>query len=443
MPAGGEAEELARSLGFEDAADMERTLEAERTLVHGLFESLVEEPAPQSAWAPLADRVREGENLDPAELEARLGVRDGDAAAAHLMRLRRPRFSPFAPLGTRAHPHLAPALLEDVAHAADPDAALASLGDFFGRGGEAFVRWLDEEPRLRRRMLALFGASPGLAKDLNLRVEVLGELIQRSGPATDDELAAAHDALPRGEPELFVDALRRLQREQVLRIGLAHVDDELDARRATERLSALAAHQVEAAFAFALREMRARYGDPDASMAVVGMGKLGSGELGFASDLDLFFVYDRDGELDGGKTFAEIFTRAAQRTMRLLSQLSVEGPGYEIDARLRPSGSQGLLVVSEAALERYHATRSEGWERQALVRARAIAGSRSGYVERIDPLLERLAYAKGEPRPEPPRRAARAHAGRACPGETGSIPSKARFRRPRRRGARDPVAANA
>ncbi len=401
LPQGEEAEELARSLGFADAAAFERTLGRERAVVHTLFDSLVEEPASVDvAWTPLADRVREGDDLDPEELRTRLHVRDGDAAAAHLGRLRRPRFSPFAPLGHRAHPELAPALLEDVAHAADPDAALGALGDFFGRGGEAFVRWLDEEPRLRRRLLALFGASPGLAKDLNLRVEVLGELIQKSGPATDAELAAAHAALPRGEAERFVDALRRLQREQVLRIGLAHVDDELDARAANERLSALANHQVEAAFRFALGEMRARFGEAEAAMAVVGMGKLGSRELGFASDLDLFFVYDRDGETESGRTYAEVFTRTAQRTMRLLSQLSAEGPGYEIDARLRPSGTQGLLVVSEAALERYHESQSEGWERQALVRARAIAGSRPEYLAAVDPLLQRLAYAKGAADPE-------------------------------------------
>ncbi len=400
LPTGEEAEELAHSLGFDDVGSMMEALEAERAVIHDFFTSLVEEPDDPTELEPIARAVREGREPEPATLLECLDLQDPDAALAHLARMARPKESPFAPIGHRAHPRLAVDLLDDIASAADPDAALAGLSDFFLRGGVAFTRWLADEPRLRRRLVGLFGASPGLGKDLNLRVEVLGELIQGSGPATDDELSEAHAQLPTGEPELFVDALRRLQREQVLRIGLAHIGEDLSARQASERLSALAEHQVDAAFRFVMSEARARFGEVDGALAVVGMGKLGSRELGFASDLDLVFVYDRDGESEGGRTHAEIFTRVAQRTMRLLSQLSAEGPGYEIDARLRPSGSQGLLVVSEKALERYHAEQSEGWERQALVRARAIAGSVPGYCEKVDPLLEHLAYAKGEPRPE-------------------------------------------
>lgn len=400
LPEGDEAAELARSLGFTSTDHFHEVLERERGVVHELFTSLVEEPDDPTELEPLAEAIREGRDLDPAELQDLLGVQDPDAAAAHLARMARPKESPFAPIGHAAHPRLALDLLEEIASAADPDAALAGLSDFFLRGGVAFSRWLADEPRLRRRLVGLHGASPGLGKDLNLRVEVLGELIQGSGPATDAELAAAHGQLPTGESARFVDALRRLQREQVLRIGLAHIGEDLGPREATERLSALAEHQVGAAFRFAMGEARARYGALEGALAVVGMGKLGSRELGFASDLDLFFVYDRDGETERGRTHAEIFTRVAQRTMRLLSQLSAEGPGYEIDARLRPSGSQGLLVVSESALERYHADRSEGWERQALVRARAIVASAPAYASAVDPLLERLAYAKGEPRPE-------------------------------------------
>ena len=400
LPEGPEAAELARSLGFEDEEAFHRALEAERQVVHELFTSLVEEPDDPTELEPIAKAIREERDIDPSWLVERLGVQDPDAAAAHLARMARPKESPFAPIGHAAHPRLAVELLEDISNAADPDAALVGLSDFMLRGGVTFARWLADEHRLRRRLVGLFGASPGLGKELNLRVEILGELIQASGPATDGELAEAHDRIPTGEAELFVDGLRRLQREQVLRIGLAHIGEDLSSREATERLSALAEHQVGAAFRFAMSEVRARYGAVEGALAVVGMGKLGSRELGFASDLDLFFVYDHDGETERGRTYAEIFTRAAQRTMRLLSQLSGAGPGYEIDARLRPSGSQGLLVVSQSSLERYHEEQSEGWERQALVRARAIASSDPAYCARVDPLLERLAYARGEPVPE-------------------------------------------
>jgi glutamate-ammonia-ligase adenylyltransferase len=95
---------------------------------------------------------------------------------------------------------------------------------------------------------------------------------------------------------------------------------------------------------------------------------------------------------------AELFARMAQRTMLLLRQRDAEGPGYETDTRLRPSGSKGTLVVSLAAFDRYHERGAAAWERQALIRARPVAGDEA-VAEAARERFARLAYEQGPPDP--------------------------------------------
>src|SRR5262249_56291924 len=150
--------------------------------------------------------------------------------------------------------------------------------------------------------------------------------------------------------------------------------------------SALADGLLDHAVLLAAEHARARWGLPRmrdgrrAPLAVLGMGKLGGRELGYHSDLDLLFVYgsSADEETTGGTAgrlgHHEYFARMVQRLLSLLTLQYREGRLYQVDTRLRPSGNQGPLVVSEEALLEHHARRAQLWERQALVKARAVAG---------------------------------------------------------------------
>ena len=93
---------------------------------------------------------------------------------------------------------------------------------------------------------------------------------------------------------------------------------------------------------------------------------------------------------------AELFGRIAQRVLRLVGTPHGEGPGYELDTRLRPSGSQGLLVVSMEAFARYQVEQAEGWERQALLKARACAGD-ADLGQRVLAVAQAAAYERGAP----------------------------------------------
>ncbi|MEM1417378.1 MAG: hypothetical protein AAGH15_20940, partial [Myxococcota bacterium] len=270
-------------------------------------------------------------------------------------------------------------------------------------------------PRLARRLVALFGASPTLAEAFVGHPETLDALLLGRSAPDVAHILARHAPLggdrpgagvspEAGDVETFVAALRRHKRELTLRIGLAHLGGELDDGVAQRLLTALADAQVRAAFAFARREVAARRGAPapGAAMVVVGLGKLGAEELGYGSDLDLTFLFrlppgpDRtaDAGTRGGAapSHGELYTRVAQRTLSLLAQPDAEGPGFRTDTRLRPSGHQGLLVVGEAAFRRHHATKAEGWERQALVKARVLAHDDAAFGADVARLLEETAF---------------------------------------------------
>jgi len=410
LPRDPEARErMAWSLGFASWVRFEGALRSAREVVGTLFGSLAE-PAPDEpppALVAVADAAADG-CTDPA-LPARLGrllrVTDPDAAVAHLRRLGRRPEGPFGAFGRRERPHLAPRLLEELRASTDPDRALRYLADFFGRlgGTWGYDRLLDEEPRLARRLVGLFGASPPLADALVRHPESIDDVLAGRAP-TPDEIARAHeDLVPEAarDPERLVSTLRRRKRDVSLGVGIAFVGGELDLAEVESRLTALAEAQLAAAFRFAIGESRTQ-GRPPPAMAVAGLGKLGGRELGFGGDLDLFFAYQGtppSAGSGGDDDELEVATRVAQRAMRLLSQPDVEGDGYETDIRLRPGGSQGLLVVSLEAFDRYHAGRAEAWERQALVRARSVVGD-PDLTDALAARFAHLAFEAGPPAPE-------------------------------------------
>jgi len=202
-----------------------------------------------------------------------------------------------------------------------------------------------------------------------------------------------------GEESEVMALLRRERRLQTARIaarslaGLAPVPETL------RELSQLAQALVAAAEDWAHQQLCARFGTPrDESgaaqrLVVLGMGKLGGGELNFSSDIDLIFAYPAEGECDGRKALSvhEFFTRVGQRLIRLLAEPTADGIVYRVDMRLRPFGDAGPLAGSFNALEDYYASHGREWERYALVKARPLTAVASGaeLLERLRPFVYR------------------------------------------------------
>jgi glutamate-ammonia-ligase adenylyltransferase len=198
----------------------------------------------------------------------------------------------------------------------------------------------------------------------------------------------------------FMDALRRLRRHELVRIAWRDLAGGAPLTEVLSDLSELADAAIAAALAFASRSLEARYGVPHSpagerqELVVLGMGKLGGGELNFSSDIDLIFLFPESGETDGPRVIAneEYFTRLGQALIRLLDVRTAEGFVFRVDMRLRPLGESGPLTINFGALEDYLQKQGRDWERYAWVKARAITGAakyRGLYDEVVRPFVYR------------------------------------------------------
>jgi glutamate-ammonia-ligase adenylyltransferase len=428
LPEGEMLETIARSLGHASGHELEREVEKTRRRVASRLASLTKEAGGSQRGgerlSPILAAIDSGEEATvlAALTESAGGVELATSAPAdlarHLLALaRRPDF----PLGASTrdrYPVLAPTLLEVLADVADPEQAARLLAAFFSRlmTPSIYTRAMSEDLHLVRRLVGLFGASAFLGEALVSRPDLVDRVLFSRGVPTAASVRADVDVEIReassresesGDPfETFVGALRQAKSRVTMEVGLAELSGELLTREATLLLSELADATLEHATRRALEERGL-----DRGLAVVAMVKLGGREIGYGSDLDIFFVYDAPGREDD---LAERYVRAAQRVLSLVSTPHGAGPGYELDTRLRPSGSHGLLVVSLDAFARYHGLSRDGapasapssdresspqsadWERQALVKARACAGDVDVGAKVIS-LAARVAYERGAP----------------------------------------------
>ena len=224
-------------------------------------------------------------------------------------------------------------------------------------------------------------------------------VLGRARATGEVEALAAGLAAGHAEEPAFMDALRRLRRHELVRIawrdlaGLAQLEETL------RELSALADGAIRAALAFAAGALASRYGTPRSAagdaqeLVVVGMGKLGGGELNFSSDVDLVFLYPERGETDGprGVSNEEYFTRLGQSLIRLLDARTAEGFVFRVDMRLRPLGEPGPLAMNFGAFEDYLQQHGRDWERYAWVKARAVTG-RARYRDLYDGVVRPFVY---------------------------------------------------
>ncbi|MBV9911123.1 MAG: bifunctional [glutamate--ammonia ligase]-adenylyl-L-tyrosine phosphorylase/[glutamate--ammonia-ligase] adenylyltransferase [Sinobacteraceae bacterium] len=275
------------------------------------------------------------------------------------------------------------ALLQESATARARLVDLAAQGDFLIQQIAAYPMLLDE--LLDARLLAEPPARPTLLHDLDLQLAQVAE---------DD-------------PERQVEALRHFQRAAVFRVAVADLTGRLPLMRVSDRLTDIAELILERAMQIGWQQMVALYGEPGCEehhvwrtvrLAAAGYGKLAGMELGYSSDLDLVFLHDSRGdrqETRGAKPIDNqvFFVRFAQRVVHLLTVHTAAGRLYEVDMRLRPSGKGGLLVTSIDAFAEYQRREAWTWEHQALLHARAVAGSAELRAEFERVRLDVLAHA--------------------------------------------------
>lgn len=279
-----------------------------------------------------------------------------------------------------------------IAAGPDPERAMNNLDRFIrGVGPRRFYYGLLlDRPELVERLAGLFAASEYLSgymsshprliepifSDPNVLVLPKAELREGLARLRADLAAEARYE----QPELDLNTLRLFHHRELVNIGLLDQAEKIAPSEAETGLSDLADICVEAALELAQRELARRGGAPGTvsrgQFLVVGMGKLASRELTYGADLDVIFLYDVPGGDESALLEAqEHNVRLAQKLIWALQTVTPDGTCYQIDARLRPSGHQGLLVTALSSFAHYHAKSAQVWERQALLRARPIVGN--------------------------------------------------------------------
>ena len=289
---------------------------------------------------------------------------------------------------------------------------LAALGQTRFRALAARVKardlpdFLDRPPATVDNICRVFALSDFITNACTRTPELLQRLIASGDlerPYDPDRFAerAAQVIAELTEEDALMRELRQLRTRELVRIAWRDLSGWCDLESTLYETSMLADALIHAALQTLETQHRNKFGIPHGSqgapqsMVVLALGKLGSKELNFSSDVDLIFAYPESGHTIGSpraRSNDEFFARLARRLAHVLGAVTENGLVYRVDLRLRPFGTSGPLVASFSALEEYYQSHGRGWERFALTRARAAAGDTlqgAALLDRLRPFVYR------------------------------------------------------
>ena len=366
---------VAAAMGFASWNAFAAALNAHRERVSLQFElvfSTQETPrhALASLWegelgAEAEERLQALGFHSPEDLAGRLKAIHASGRYADLPATSRSRFD-----------QLMPRLIELSASRANPDQTLErclTLIETISRRA-AYLALLNEHPHALEKLAELVSASSWASEYLNRHPIVLDELLDARVLAAEPDWNEFCSTLRRqmmniaDDPERQMDLLREAHHAQSFRLLAQDLAGQLTVERLADHLSDLADCMLQVTLELCWRQVRAPHREFP-SFAVIGYGKLGGKELGYASDLDIIFLFD-----DAHEAAPENYARLAQRMNHWLTVRTGSGVLFETDLRLRPDGSAGLMVSSVEAFRQYQRESAWVWEHQALTRARYCAG---------------------------------------------------------------------
>jgi glutamate-ammonia-ligase adenylyltransferase len=296
-------------------------------------------------------------------------------------------------------------LEQELPQLSDPGMALNNLDRFVAASrnplslGSLFERDLQALPNL----LQIFSTSQYLS-DLLIRDPESYDLLRltEGQPVAREVLVEdiCSEAAALTDERAVMNLLRRFKQREILRISYGDIVQNHRLKTVTQQISYLADAICEAALRSAWRQLAERRGTPrrpdgkPARLTVLALGKLGGEELNYSSDIDLVLINDGDGKTDGSRQVSnqEFFDRLAAGFVKLLTEPTEFGTAYRVDLRLRPDGEQGPAVISIDNALRYYDVKGRTWERQAFVKARAIAGDQTlgqEFLTHLEPWIYR------------------------------------------------------
>lgn len=396
LPADGEAlDNVARLHGLTSGAALLDLLEAPVARCGELYDGL-------------AGHGEQRVPINPERLDAHLAEAGFEDPVSARLRIEGWRGGKAKSLRTaaagEAFEAMLPVLIAAFGKAPDPMRAMNRFDDVVTRlpTGVNFYRLLEARPGLTEQLGIILSHAPALAEQLGRRPQLLDGLIDASafapaGPV-DDLIADFSRSERAGEDyQLVLDRVRRRVNERRFALGVQLIVAHSDPIEAAEGYSRIAEAAINVLARATIAEFEARHGRvPGSELLIMGLGRLGGEALTHASDLDLVYLFSgtHEAESDGPRPLraTDYFNRLAPRVTAALSVSTASGPLYDVDTRLRPSGTDGMLAVSLESFERYQSEQAWTWEHMALTRARPVfgsAGARSELQAVIDSTLGR------------------------------------------------------
>ncbi len=377
LPAGEEDQALvAAAMGFADYSGLLGRLDTLRAQVSRHFDDVFAAPErDEHACVPLWNGDLDAEAAH--ERLCALGFTDTGAALARLSGARASqRYLQLPESSRERYDALMPRVIELAAKAEAPEAALARSLDLLEAISRrsSYLALLYEYPQALEKVVQLLAASGWAADYVTRHPLLLDELLDArtlyAAPDWKEFVAGLRAQLARheGDTERRMDVLREAHHAQVFRLLAQDLAGQLSVEALADHLSALADLMLQVTLDTCWAQLRNHHREAPC-FAIIAYGKLGGRELGYASDLDIIFLYD-----DADARAPELYSRLAQRVNSWLSSATPSGVLFETDLRLRPNGAGGLMVSSMEGFREYQEKDAWVWEHQALTRARYCAG---------------------------------------------------------------------
>ncbi|MEM7281478.1 MAG: bifunctional [glutamate--ammonia ligase]-adenylyl-L-tyrosine phosphorylase/[glutamate--ammonia-ligase] adenylyltransferase [Pseudomonadota bacterium] len=263
---------------------------------------------------------------------------------------------------------------------------------------------LESQAHLRESLPRVWGASAFVRRVCCVNGDALDGVVDSIRPDVTSLgygslLTKAIENLSNQSETEQMAALRRFRRNYLMSIAWRDVAGWLTVEQVLAEVSALADALIQAAVDLAVNHFKDPFGRARSEdntlqeLVVLGMGKLGGGELNFSSDVDLVFLFPEAGETDGARSISNerYFQRVCQQILKLLDQITADGFVWRVDIRLRPFGTVGPLAMSFSAFESYLEIHGREWERYAYIKARPLTGNKEDRA-RILSLLSPFVY---------------------------------------------------
>lgn len=368
---------VARLHGLNQGTDLLALLEPRVEAVGAIYDDLI--GPDDSTTMPQTDQALE------AALEKR-GVAQTGIFAEKIKRWRSGKVTALrSAAAVESFEAVLPDMIEAIAGSPDPQQALVRLDSLIDKLPTAinFFRMLEARPGLREMLSRILSHAPVLADELSRRTELFEGLIDTTAldlPPSVDELAEQFARREDGDDyQMLLDRVRARVGEKRFALGTQLIESRHDPLAISAGYARVAEAAIRVLTDATISEFEEAHGKVAGSeMLILALGRLGGEALTHASDLDLIFLFtgDHSADSDGGRPLGgtQYFNRLAQRIVAALSVPTAAGPLYEVDTRLRPSGTQGPMAVTVESFYKYQDESAWTWEHMALTRARPVYG---------------------------------------------------------------------